>query len=143
MTRFTVPLRGWEARRTLRQERRVADEELVASRRPSPRLAWRVVELVSDEHRIELGRRVTDVVHAADERFLPGASPVDRGAVRECRPQLLEVAARLFDTSLPVTARGVLLVQRLLDGGAVYGNGRAPRLRRDLDEAREALEPIP
>jgi hypothetical protein len=142
MTRFSVPLRGWEARRTLRSERKRADLELIGSRRPSPRLAWRIAELVSDEHRVELGRRVTDIVHAADERFLPGASPVDRGAVRECRAPLLELASRLFDTSRPVAPRGVLLVEQLLDGGAVYGNGRAPRLRRDVEEARAALEPI-
>jgi hypothetical protein len=140
--RFAVPLRGWEARRTLRTERRRADEELLRSRRPSPRLAWRVAELVSDEQRIDLGRQVTEIVHAADERFLPGASPVDRGAVRENRAQLLELGSRLFDTTRPVTPRGVLLVQRLLEGGAVYGNGRAPQLRRDVEEARNALEPL-
>lgn len=141
--KFAVPLRGWEARRTLRSERRRADGELIGSRRPSPRLAWRVSELIADEHRIDLGRRVTDVVHASDERFLPGASPIDRGAVRESRSQLLELASRLFDTSRPVTPRGILLVQRLLDGGPLYGNGRTARLRRDAEEARTALEPLP
>jgi hypothetical protein len=115
---------------------------LLGARRPSPRLAWRVAELVSDDHRIDDGRRLTDIVHAADERFLPGASPVDRGAVRECRAQLLELAARLFDTTRPVAPRGVLLVERLLEGGALYGNGRAPRLSRDVQSAREALEPM-
>jgi hypothetical protein len=129
-------------RRALRAERQRADAELVASRRPSPRLAWRIAELVGDEHRVETARRLTDVVHAADERFLPGASPVDRGAVRECRAQLLELAARVCDTSRPVAPRGMLLVLQLLGGGAVYGNGRAPRLRRDVEAAREALEPI-
>jgi len=140
--RFAVPLRGWEARRTLRTERRHADEELLRSRRPSPRLAWRVAELVSDDERIDLGRRLTEIVHASDERFLPGASPIDRGAVRENRAGLLELASRLFDTARPVTPRGVLLVRRLLEGGAVYGNGRAPRLRRGVEEARAALEPL-
>jgi hypothetical protein len=140
--RFAVPLRGWEARRALRAERRRADEELLRSRRPSPRLAWRVAELVSDDERIDLGRQLTEVVHSADERFLPGASPIDRGAVRENRAQLLELASRLFDTTRPVTSRGVLLVRRLLEDGAVYGNGRAPRLRRDVEEARDALEPL-
>lgn len=141
--KFAVPLRGWEARRALRSERRRADDELIGSRRPSPRLAWRVTELVSDEHRIDLGRRVTEIVHASDERFLPGASPIDRGAVRECRAQLLELASRLFDTARPVSPRGILLVQRLLDGGALYGNGRTARLRQDAEEARTAVEPLP
>jgi hypothetical protein len=142
MTRFSVPLRGWEARRTLRAERRRADAELLGSRRPSPRLAWRIAELVCDERRIETARRLSDVVHTADERFLPGASPVDRGAVRQSRAQLLELAARLFDTPRPVAPRGVLLVVQLLDGGALFGNGSGPQLRRDIDEAREALEPL-
>lgn len=141
MTNLLAPLRGWETRRTLRAERKRADEELVRARRPSPRLAWRIAELVSDDHRIETARRLTDVVHASDERFLPGASPVDRGAVRACRAQLLELAARVFDTSRPVAPRGVLLVEHLLGEGALYGNGRAPRLRRDVEAAREALEP--
>jgi hypothetical protein len=139
--RFGFPLRGWEARRALRAERRRADEELLRSRRPSLRLAWRVAELVSDEQRINLGRQVAEVVHSADERFLPGASPIDRRAVRENRAQLLELGSRLFDTTRPVTPRGILLVQRLFEDGAVYGNGRAPRLRRDVEEARDALEP--
>ena len=99
--------------------------------------------MVSDDNRVETARRLTDIVHAADERFLPGASPVDRRAVRECRAQLLELAARVCDTTRPVAPRGMLLVQRLLDGGPLYGNGRAPRLRAAIDEALEALEPMP
>jgi hypothetical protein len=128
-------------RRALRAERKRADDELLATRLPPPRLAWRIAELVSEEHRIEIARRLTDIVHASDERFLPGASPVDRGAVRECRAQLLELASRVFDMSRAVAPRGVLLVERLLEGGALYGNGRAPRLRRDVESAREALDP--
>ena len=142
MTNLLAPLRGWEARRTLRTERKRADDELLRSRRPSPRLAWRITELVSDEHRIDTARRLTDVVHAADERFLPGASPVNRGAVRACRAQLLELAARIFDTSRPVAPRGILLVGHLFGEGALYGSGRAPTLRRDVETAREALEPL-
>ena len=87
-------------------------------------------ELVSEENRIDLARSLTDVVHAADERLLPAASPIARAAVRGCRPQLLAVAARLFDVSKPVSARGVLQVERLLtDGsGPLYGRGDGDRL---------------
>ena len=117
-TKLLAPLRSWETRRALRAARERADAELAASRLPSPRLAWRTAELVADEHRVELARRLTDIVHAADERLLPGASPVDRGAVREAAPQLLEVAARVCDIDRPVTPRGVvLLVERLLTTG--------------------------
>jgi len=140
-TRLLAPLRSWETWRALRAARERADAELAVTRLPSPRLAWRTAELVDDEHRVELARRLTDIVHAADERLLPGASPVDRAAVRNTRPQLLEVAARVCDTERPVTARGVVLLERLLDGGALFGHGRSARLRTELAVVRDALEP--
>jgi hypothetical protein len=129
-TRLLAPVRSWEARRALRVARRRADEELAATRLPPPRLAWRAAELVADENRIDLARSLTDVVHAADERLLPAASPIARAAVRTCRPQLLAIAARLFEVSKPVSPRGVLLVERLLtDGsGPLYGRGDAKGL---------------
>jgi hypothetical protein len=141
-SKLLAPVRSWEARRALRSARRVADDELVATRLPSPRLAWRAAELTSDAHRLELGRSLTDVVHAADERLLPTAAPLARVAVRECRPQLLAIAARLYDLSLPVTPRGALLVERLLcDGsGPMYGDGDAQRLLDALRRAQAALE---
>src|SRR6059058_3915290 len=129
-------------RRALRAERRRADTELISARRPSPRLAWRIAELVSDDVRVETARRLTDIVHAADERLLPGASPVDRGAVRECRAELLELASRVFDTRRPVAARGIVLLERMLERGALYGHGGAAKLRLEALAAREALEPL-
>lgn len=140
--KLLAPVRTWEARRALRAARRRADEELIAARIPPPRLAWRTRELVSDENRLELARSVTGVVHAADERLLPAASPIDRGAVRACRPQLLELASRLYDFELPVTPRGVLLLERLLtDGsGPLYGNTAPGRLEAAVDLARAELE---
>ena len=128
--KLLAPVRSWEARRTLRGARRRADEELSATRLPPPRLAWRAKELVADEHRTDLARSLTDVVHAADERLLPTASPIARVAVRECRPQLLAIAARLFELSKPVSARGVLLVEELLKNGSgpLYGRGDRERL---------------
>jgi len=112
------PVRSWEARRALRSARRRADDELAVTRLPPPRLAWRAAELVADDHRIQLARSLTDVVHGADERLLPAASPVARAAVRVCRPQLLAIAARLFEVARPVPARGILLVERLLADGS-------------------------
>ena len=129
-------LKTWTEHRALRAARRSADEQLLASRLPSPRLAWRVAELTGVDHRVELGRALTDVVHAADERLLPGAKPLDRGAVRECRAQLLELASRLFDVDTSVSARGALLVEQLLRDGALYGSGR---LRSELADIQDAL----
>jgi hypothetical protein len=142
MSRLLAPVRGWEARRALRSARRRADEELLAARLPSPRLAWRTEELTADENRIDLGRSLTDVVHAADERLLPSASPLDRAAIRATRTQLLELAARLFDLSRPLAPRGVLLVERLLvDGAGPLYSRRAPnRLRAEADRALAALD---
>jgi hypothetical protein len=140
--RLLAPVRSWEARRALRGARRRADEELAATRLPPPRLAWRAAELVADENRIDLARSLTDVVHAADERLLPAASPIARAAVRACRPQLLAIAARLFEVSKPVPPRGVVLVERLLtDGsGPLYGRGDAERLLKATTNLLAVLE---
>ena len=137
-----APVKEWEARRTLKAARRRADIELLASHLPSPRLAWRVEELLADENRVALGRSLTDVVHSADERLLPGASPVDRAAVRVCRPELLELASRLHDLRAAVGVRGVLRVEHLLvDGsGPLYGRKDPVRLRHALEEIRTELD---
>jgi hypothetical protein len=139
--RLPTPFRSWSEHRELRAARRLADEQLLESRLPSPRLAWRVAEVLAEEHRIELGRSLTDVVRAADERLLPGAKPVDRVAVRENRAQLLDLAAWLFDAERTVRPRGVLMLQRLLrDGsGPLYGHDAPRKLRLSLAEIREAL----
>jgi hypothetical protein len=129
-------LKTWTEHRALRAARRSADEQLLASRLPSPRLAWRIAELVDPVHRIALGRALTDVVHDADERRLPGARPIDRVSVRQCRAQLLELAACLFDRDRSVTPRGVLLVERLLGDGALYGDGN---LRATVADIKDEL----
>ena len=136
-----APVRGWEARRALKAARREADAEILAAQLPSPRLAWRIEELVDEANRTALGRAVTDVVHGADERFLPSAKPLNRSAVREARAQLLELAARLFDRERAVSPRAALLVEHLLvDGsGPLYGDGSAQKLRREIDKIDEGL----
>jgi hypothetical protein len=137
-----APLKAWEARRALRAERARADAELADARLPSPRHAWRIEELVAENNRLRLGRQLTDIVHASDESRLPNARPINRGAVREARAELLDIAARLFDTRRPVAARGVVLLERMLDGGTLYGNGRSVQLRVEAANVREALEPL-
>jgi hypothetical protein len=85
---------------------------------------------------------VTDVVHSADERLLPSASPLDRCAIRASRVDLLMLAARLCDLSRAVTPRGVLLVERLLhDGsGPLYSRGAPDELGAALRRALGALD---
>jgi hypothetical protein len=142
LKRVSAPLHGWEDRRALRSARRVADAELIVTRLPPPRLAWRWQELVAGGHRLDLGRAITDVVHASDERFLPSASPLDRGAVRACRAQLLDLASRVCDLGRPVMPRGVLLVERLLDdsSGPLFGRAGSRLLALELKRTRAALE---
>lgn len=133
--------KSWREHHALHAARRAADDQLLASRLPSPRLAWRVAELTDPDHRVDLGRALADVVHASDERLLPNAKPINRGAVRECRAQLLELASCLFDTERTVSPRGVLLVEQLLNdsGGPLYGREPSRRLRLELAEIREAV----
>ncbi|MGH3049611.1 MAG: hypothetical protein ACRDLK_05590 [Gaiellaceae bacterium] len=134
-------LKSWSGHRALQAARRRADEQLLASRLPSPRLAWRIAELTSPEHRDQLGRALADTVHAADERFLPSAKPLNRAAIREARAQLLELASCLFDGDRVVSPRAVLLVERLLDDGGspLYDSDVRRSLRVQVDEIREAL----
>jgi hypothetical protein len=142
LNRISAPLHTWEERRALRTARRAADDELLVTRLPPPRLAWRSQELVADAHRLRLGRTLTGVVHASDERFLPSASPIDRGAVRACRAQLLELASRICELERPVMPRGVLLVERLLADttGPLYGRTGTRLLELELKRTRRALE---
>jgi len=143
-SRLLGPVRSWEARRALREARRRADVEILAARLPSPRLAWRTTELVADANRAELGRSLTDVVHAADERLLPSATPLDRNGIRASRAQLLQLAARLYDVSSPVDPRGMLLVDRLLVDGSspLYAPGPASGLRVTVLDALAALDGV-
>jgi hypothetical protein len=136
------PYRDWQARRALQAARRDADAELIVTRLPSPRFAWRTRELVSDEHRLDLGRSLTGTVHSADERFLPSASPLDRGAVRACGSQLLELGSRLLDLERPVMPRGVLLTERLLSGkdSPLYARVDVARVRAEIARTLAALD---
>jgi hypothetical protein len=134
---------GLKGRRRLRAARRAADEELLQSNWASPFLAWRVNELVTRKNRLDLARSVRGAVGDADPRYLPGASPLNRVAVRAESEQLLEIAERLEDVDAAVAPRGVLLVERLLvDGyGPLYAREHGDELHDYLHRVRAALEP--
>jgi hypothetical protein len=137
-----APIRRMRARRELVAARRVADAELLRTALPSPRLAWRTNELCSDEHRRALAESLVQVVKASETRYLPGASPLNRGAARDQMSRLLQIAAVLADTQRAVPARGVLLVERLLTGpkSPLYLHREAKDLPVALTEALQALE---
>jgi hypothetical protein len=140
-----APIRRIQARRELAQARRAADEQLLATALPPPRLAWRTNELVDADHRRDLAASLVEVVHGSGTRYLPGASPLNRAAARAETDRLLRLAARLAETERPVRPRGVLLVEQLLVDARspLYSRERARRLRAALDEAFAELEGSP
>jgi hypothetical protein len=131
------------SRRSLRRARRAADAEIEALSGHAPlRLAWRVDELVSPKNRLDLAHSLRSLVADASSRYLPSASPVNRPAVRSESARLLAIAERLADLERPVSARGVVRIDRLLaDGcGPLYDRERAHELASTLDSTLEALE---
>ena len=130
-------------RRNLRTARWAADTELALRRNPPLRLAWRVEELVATKNRLDLAHSVRTLVREASPRYLAAASPVNRIAVRAETEPLLAIADRLADLDRPVSARGVVVVQRLLidSAGPLYDRERVDELPPHLDSALAALEP--
>jgi hypothetical protein len=131
------------SRRALRRARRAADAEIEALPGNAPlRLAWRVDELVSPKNRLDLAHSLRSLVADAGSRYLPSASPVNRAAVRAESARLLAVAERLSVLERPVSARGVVRVDRLLtDGsGPLYDREREDELIPYLDSTLGALE---
>lgn len=138
-------LESLRARRALRAARRAADEELLLSRSPSLRLAWRAAELVVPKRRLELARSLRRLVRDADSRYLPNAQVFNRRAVRAATDNLLVVAERLADLEDPVAPRGVLLLERLLvdTSGPLYDRELAAELAGRIDAAAGALGACP
>ena len=98
-------------------------------------------ELTSVEERERLAASIGRLERSADASHLPGSVPLNRGAVRSQRAQLDAVADRLLQPE-PVSARGVLLVRRLLDGaaGPLYDRSRTSELASELRRALSALD---
>lgn len=126
----------------MRAARRAADEELLRTPVPSLRLAWRAAELVVPKRRLELARSLRHLVRDADPRYLPGAAPINRRAIRAASDNFLVIADRLQDLDSPVAPRGILLVERLLvDGsGPLYDHEHADELPAAVEAAGDALE---
>jgi hypothetical protein len=127
----------------MREARRSADREIERSAVPSLRVAWRAAELVTPTRRLDLARSLRRLVHEADPRYLPSAAPISRVSVRISADLLLGTAARLDDLERPISARGVLMLDRLLIDGSspLYDLGPADALIKALEAAAAALEP--
>jgi hypothetical protein len=132
-------------RRALKAARWAADTELSLRSNPPLRLAWRVEELVATKHRLDLAHSLRSLVRDASPRYLAAASPVNRVAVRAETDALLALADRLSDLERPVSARGVVVIERLLvdSSGPLYDRERVDELPPYLDSALAALEPEP
>jgi hypothetical protein len=108
--------------------------------------AWRVDELTSRRERKRLGRSVRSIVPELSAGRLPGASPLNRVALRPYRSELIALADRLDDLDRPVSAAGVLAVRHLLTepGSALYARGwmdePAPNPGRELVAVLDSLE---
>ena len=87
--------------------------------------------------RLMLGSSVRAIVEALSPRRLPGASPLNRVALRPYCAELLALADRLDDLDRPVSAAGMLGVRRLLTepDSVLYARPLPDELPRDI--ARE------
>jgi hypothetical protein len=84
--------------------------------------------------RLKLGRSVRGIVDALSPRRLPGASPLNRVALRPFRAELIALADRLDDLERPVSAFGVVGVRRLLTDpdGVLYARSLPDEQPRDI-----------
>lgn len=139
-------LRGGMAWRDLWRSRRLADRLLFAFPRfplVSPLALWRAAELTSERNRRFLAKSVHGLAREAAGSVLPTAVPLNRRAARENLFLLRRLETRLADLTRPVSAHGVLVVDRLLTDGIsspLYCRERAAELSEALTEALAALE---
>jgi hypothetical protein len=137
-------VRAGRARAELRRVRRSADRLILAdasAAEGSDIVRWRTLELVAPESREGLARELERTLRASDPARLPSASPLRRGVARRHGELLQRVEERMLD-GRPVTARGILLLQRLLrePGSPLYDEyGGDPR--RAIAHVLVELEP--
>ena len=109
---LVLGIRRWEERRLACA---VADTWIARGYESrAARYGWRIDELTSRRERRLLGRSVRRIVPELSARRLPGSSPLNRRALRPFRSELVALADRLDDLGRPVSAAGILGVQRLL-----------------------------
>jgi hypothetical protein len=109
-------VRAQRARAELRAVRRTADRLILLDphgAEGSDIVRWRMVELVAPEVRQSLAQELERTLRRSDPGRLPSASPLRRGLARRHRELLQRLEERMLD-GRPVTARGVLLLRRLL-----------------------------
>ena len=135
--------RAGHERRALARLRATVDGLIVRDQHApsSPLLYWRCSELTSIEAREQLAASITRIERASAPSVLPGSAPINRAAVRVHHGELDAIVDRLLLPE-PVSARGVLLVRRLLadPAGPLFGTERAAELGEQLRQALSALD---
>lgn len=98
------------------RRRLAADRRLLSEMRSSASLAfgWRARELTTARRRRRLARNLQHIEREVCGEALPGPLPLNKRAIRAHLALLRALRERLEDRNRPVTARGVLLVERLL-----------------------------
>jgi hypothetical protein len=141
---LAAAVRAERARTELRSIRRFADRAILASAtgiEGSDVVRWRTLELVAPATRNGLAREIEQTLRRADPARLPSASPLRRGVARRHRELLQKLEARMLD-GRPVTARGVLLLRRLLrEPASPLYDEHAGDLSRALARVLVELEP--
>ena len=142
---LAAAVRAERAEAELRAIRRTADRLILADPRcgveGSDLVRWRTLELVAPATRQGLAREIEQTLRRSDPARLPSASPLRRGVARRHRELLQKLEERMLD-GRPVTARGVLLLRRLLrEPGSPLYDEHAGDLSRALARVLVELEP--
>jgi hypothetical protein len=137
-------IRAERAHAELRAVRRTADRLILVDAHGaegSDIVRWRMLELVAPDSRLELARELERTLRRSDPGRLPSASPLRRGLARRHRELLRRLEERMLD-GRPVTARGVLLLRRLLrEPGSPLYDEHAGDLSRAIATVLLELEP--
>ena len=137
-------VRAEHARAELRKIRRTADRLILASAvgvEGSDVVRWRTLELVAPATRESLARELQQTLRRIDPARLPSTSPLRRGVARRHREMLRRLEERMLD-GRPVTARGVVLLRRLLhDAASPLYDEHGGDLSRALARVLLELEP--
>ena len=96
----------------------------------------------NERERLQLGRSVRGIVKALSPLRLPGASPLNRVALRPYCAQLIALADRLDDLDRPVSISGLHAVRRMLTDpdGVLYARPFAGDIGRELVAVLDRLE---
>ena len=130
------------------RSRRTADDWLLwgaAARPSSALLSWRAAELSSPRMRSTLAQSLRRIGREVRGRAYPGAVPLNGRAIRPHLGLVDALHARLDALDRPVSARGMVLVDRLLTelGSPLYSRAGDDVVAESLSEAIAALDPVP